>query len=101
MTRNHFLEKQADCQYISRNSFPVMGDQSSYPEIPLSLKRLRERVGLSQDELARCIGVTSKTVSNWERGISLASLTVPQLKALCKALQVSLEELPDDFSADK
>lgn len=78
-----------------------MADQSSSSDIPLSLKQLRERAGLSQDELARSIGVTSKTVSNWERGISLASLTVSQTKALCKALEVSLAELPDDFSSEK
>ncbi|WP_417158777.1 hypothetical protein [Spirulina subsalsa] len=32
------------------------------------------------------MGVTGKTVSNWERGISTASLTIPQLKALCTVL---------------
>ena len=78
-----------------------MVDQPSSSDIQRSLKQLRERAGLSQDELARCIGVTSKTVSNWERGISLASLTVSQIKALCKALAVSLDDLPDDFSSEK
>ena len=60
-------------------------------------KRLREATGLSQEALARLIGVTSKTVSNWERGTNPASLTVPQMKALCHALGVTLEELPDWF----
>lgn len=60
-------------------------------------KKLRERAGLSQEALARRIGVTSKTVSNWERGVSPASLTIPQIKALCQALNVTLEELPDRF----
>lgn len=61
------------------------------------LKRLREATGLSQEALARLVGVTSKTVSNWERGTNPASLTVPQMKALCQALGVTLEELPDWF----
>ncbi|MBW4464720.1 MAG: helix-turn-helix domain-containing protein [Pegethrix bostrychoides GSE-TBD4-15B] len=61
------------------------------------LKRLREATGLSQEALARLIGVTSKTVSNWERGTNPASLTVPQMKALCQALGVTLDELPDWF----
>lgn len=61
------------------------------------LKKLREKAGLSQEALARLIGVTAKTVSNWERGISLASLTIPQVKSLCKALNVTLDELPDQF----
>jgi transcriptional regulator with XRE-family HTH domain len=70
-------------------------DQSSYP----TLKQLREQAGLSQEALARVIGVSGKTVSNWERGMSVASLTVPQMKALCNALGVTLDELPDDFSS--
>jgi putative transcriptional regulator len=60
-------------------------------------KKLREEAGLSQEALARLIGVTSKTISNWERGTNPASLTVPQMKALCKALGVTLDELPDHF----
>lgn len=66
-----------------------------------TLKELRERVGLSQEGLARLIGVSSKTISNWERGIGAASLTVPQMKALCEALRVTLEELPDDFGSER
>jgi putative transcriptional regulator len=31
--------------------------------------------------------------------MSVASLTVPQMKALCNALGVTLDELPDDFSS--
>jgi transcriptional regulator with XRE-family HTH domain len=61
------------------------------------LKQIREAAGLSQETLARLIGVTSKTVSNWERGTNPANLTVPQMKALCRALGVTLEELPDWF----
>jgi transcriptional regulator with XRE-family HTH domain len=66
-----------------------------------TLKQLRERAGLSQEALARLVGVSSKTVSNWERGTNVASLTVPQMKALCEALGVTLNELPDDFSSER
>jgi len=66
-----------------------------------TLKQLRERAGLSQEALARLVGVSSKTVSNWERGTNAASLTVPQMKALCKALGITLYELPDDFSSER
>lgn len=66
-----------------------------------TLKQLREQAGLSQEALARRVGVSSKTVSNWERGTNVASLTVPQMKALCEALGVTLDELPDDFSSDR
>jgi transcriptional regulator with XRE-family HTH domain len=73
---------------------------SPSPEQP-TLRELRERVGLSQEGLARLIGVSSKTISNWERGTGAASLTVPQMKALCDALGVTLKELPDSFSSDR
>jgi putative transcriptional regulator len=66
-----------------------------------TLRDLREHVGLTQEGLARLIGVSSKTVSNWERGIGAASLTVPQMKALCEALGVALNDLPDDFSSER
>ncbi len=71
------------------------------PERQPTLRELRERVGLSQEGLARLIGVSSKTISNWERGIGAASLTVPQMKALCEALGVALNELPDDFRSER
>jgi transcriptional regulator with XRE-family HTH domain len=74
---------------------PTQPDQSSYS----TLKYLREQAGLSQEALARVIGVSGKTVSNWERGMSVASLSVPQMKTLCNALGVTLDELPDDFSS--
>lgn len=73
--------------------------KSSRPE-QANFKQLREQAGLSQEALARIIGVSSKTVSNWERGISVASLTVTQMKALCDSLKVTLDHLPDDFSSD-
>lgn len=75
-----------------------MPDQPQ-PEKQLSLREMRERVNLSQEGLARLIGVSSKTISNWERGIGAASLTIPQTKALCEALGVTLKDLPDDFSS--
>ena len=74
-------------------------DQPQEPK--LTLKELRERAGLSQEALARLVGVSGKTVSNWERGISIANLTVPQLKTLCEVLGVTLAELPDDFSSER
>ena len=35
---------------------------------PKKLRKLRERVGLSQEELARRLGVTRVTVTRWENG---------------------------------
>ncbi|MGB7440651.1 MAG: helix-turn-helix transcriptional regulator [Coleofasciculaceae cyanobacterium] len=47
------------------------------------------------------MGVAVTTISRWERGVSVAMLTVPQMKALCNALGKSLEELPDEFGPPK
>lgn len=73
----------------------------SQEESKLTLKQLRDRAGLSQETLARLVGVSGKTISNWERGISVASLTVAQMKVLCEALGVTLGELPDDFRSER
>lgn len=73
----------------------------SQEESKLTLKQLRDRAKLSQENLARLVGVSSKTISNWERGISVASLTIPQTKVLCEALGVTLDELPDDFRSER
>lgn len=67
----------------------------------LTFKQLRERSGFSQEALAHKIGVTGKTISNWERGISDATMTVPQIKLLCQTLGVELSELPDNFGSER
>ncbi|NER36212.1 MAG: helix-turn-helix transcriptional regulator [Oscillatoria sp. SIO1A7] len=65
---------------------------------------LRERAGLTQAGLAKLIpskrsfgNINQTSISDWERGITQPELTIPQTKALCRALGVKLEELPDDF----
>ena len=75
--------------------------KSSSEEADSPLKRLREEAGFSQEELARRIGVSVTTISRWERGVSPAMLSVPQMKALCRELGKSIEELPDEFGVPK
>ncbi|MEO1300163.1 MAG: helix-turn-helix transcriptional regulator [Cyanobacteria bacterium J06636_16] len=65
------------------------------PESPL--KQMRQRVGLTQAELARRIGVSDRAVRAWEKGEYSPTLTIPQIRALCKELQIKFEELPDEF----
>ncbi|MEB3179067.1 MAG: helix-turn-helix transcriptional regulator [Nostocaceae cyanobacterium] len=74
-------------------------NKSGSQECDSPLKKLREAAGLSQQELASRIGVGLATISRWERGVSPAMMTVPQIKALCKELGVTLEELPDNFGS--
>jgi len=72
------------------------------------LKRLRIQAGLTQAELARQIPdkggtkpISQRAVSAWERGEYQPELTIPQMKALCRALGVTLNELPDDCGPPK
>lgn len=74
-------------------------------ELVSPLKRLRLNVGLTQAELAMRIPdktgektLSARAISAWERGEYQPELTIPQMKALCRALNVTLDELPDDVS---
>lgn len=55
------------------------------------ISRIRARRGLTQRELAERLYVSDKTVSKWERGLSLPS--VPLLIPLAEALDLSISEL--------
>lgn len=84
----------------------TLENQQQNQENPISpLKKLRLRVGLTQAKLAEQIPdkagsgtLSQRAVSAWERGEYQPELTIPQMKALCKALGVTLDELPDDLS---
>jgi transcriptional regulator with XRE-family HTH domain len=62
-----------------------------------SLMRLRTLRHITQKELADALGVTENTVANWERGRAIPKLTVRQFKTLLTTLEISPEQLPDDF----
>jgi putative transcriptional regulator len=62
------------------------------------LMTLRQKAALNQSELAEILGVSKQTISNWEVGRKIPTLTIPQTKALCKALGVTLDDLPDSFA---
>lgn len=66
----------------------------------LEIKRLRERLGLSQRDLATNLGVDVSTVTKWETGN--AAPRVALLPALAKVLQCSIDDLfhaPEDREA--
>jgi DNA-binding XRE family transcriptional regulator len=58
---------------------------------------LREQAGLTQRQLAKQLGVTDQTVSNWENGISTLKLTPRQTINLCQSLNRTLEELAEEI----
>ncbi len=55
------------------------------------IKRLRERIHLTQAELAEKINVTDKAVSKWETGRGLPDISL--IEVLAKALGLSVIEL--------
>lgn len=86
-----------------------MSEEQLHPEEPISpLKRLRLQARLTQAELARHIPdktgnkpISQRAVSAWERGEYQPELTIPQMKALCRALGVTLDVLPDECGPPK
>jgi transcriptional regulator with XRE-family HTH domain len=68
-------------------------------ETASSLRQLRERLGLTQEELSRRCNIPLRTYQRWESGETMARPTIPQIKALCRELNIPVEDLPDDFGA--
>lgn len=60
-------------------------------------KQLRVAAGLSQEDLVRVMGVSVSTIRRWERGLAEPTMTVSQMKAFCKAVHKTLDELPDSL----
>lgn len=57
------------------------------------LESLRERDKLSREDVARRLGVSARTVYNWERGYS--EPTIGQIKALADMFGVTTDQLLD------
>jgi transcriptional regulator with XRE-family HTH domain len=64
-------------------------------------KKLRVEAGLSQEDLVRLTGLSGSSISRWERGLAEPTMTVYQMKAFCKAVNKTLEELPDSLLPTK
>ena len=56
-----------------------------------TLKEIRLRRGLSQVDLAEAIGVSKKSISNWECGVRVPSIT--QIHQIAKVLDVAPADL--------
>ncbi len=59
------------------------------------IKELRERKGLSQDDLARLVDKTTTTVRNWEHGRTGVDW-IKSVINLCNALDCRPEDLIED-----
>lgn len=60
-------------------------------EIGKGIAERRKQAGLSQEELARRLGLTRQAISRWESGAALP--TVDNLVELARVLEVSVDEL--------
>ncbi|MEL6384214.1 MAG: helix-turn-helix transcriptional regulator [Cyanobacteria bacterium J06626_18] len=58
---------------------------------------LRKSKGVTQKQIADALGVTERTVWAWEKGHQIPNLSIPQIKALCRVLDTTVEDLPDNF----
>ncbi|MFK8182305.1 MAG: helix-turn-helix transcriptional regulator [Phormidesmis sp.] len=59
---------------------------------------LRKKAEITQEQLSAALGIRDHTYRNWIKGRSIPTFTVPQMKRLCRELNCSLEDLPDDFT---
>lgn len=57
-------------------------------EMPLHIKTIRQKLGISQEELAHRLGVSFTSVNRWENGQTNPSkLARRQLENLCKEVK--------------
>jgi len=66
--------------------------ESSKTNLAKKVKQLREKLGLSQEKLARLADVSNNTIINIEAG-KQDNPTIDTLKKVAKALNVSVEDL--------
>jgi len=69
-----------------------------------ALKVIREALDMSQQEFASYIGVSTTSVSRWERGASPMTMTIKQtlkFMELLRRIGMTLDNLPDDMGPTK
>lgn len=66
--------------------------ESSKNNIAKTVKRLREKMGVSQEKLARLADVSNNTIINIEAG-KQGNPTIETLKKIAKALNTPIEDL--------
>jgi transcriptional regulator with XRE-family HTH domain len=66
--------------------------ESSKNNIAKTVKRLREKMSLSQEKLARLANVSNNTIINIEAG-KQDNPTIETLKKIAKALNMPIEDL--------
>ncbi|MEQ8971436.1 MAG: helix-turn-helix transcriptional regulator [Coleofasciculus sp. C1-SOL-03] len=73
-----------------------MSQDSNLP----TLRQVRERLNMTQEEFARELGTITRTIGRHERGEHKLRLTLGQIKRLKELLEqagMSIDDLPDDI----
>lgn len=68
------------------------------PSVSVFLQ-IREGLGLSRREFGELLGVSGKTIWNWEKRQAHHALSIPQVKQINRCLQrlgLTWEDFPDD-----
>jgi len=61
-----------------------------HPDYPSLVKEVRRQLSISQEDLARELGVSYATVNRWENGLAKPSrLARAQLDAFCERMQAA------------
>ena len=58
-----------------------------------TMKQLRERAGLSQNELGKRMNLTTSAISKWDQGIAFPKLYPAATLQLCDVLSCTMDEL--------
>ncbi|MBE9119052.1 helix-turn-helix transcriptional regulator [Lusitaniella coriacea LEGE 07157] len=70
-----------------------------------ALRQIRQALGkISQEEFARRIGTTVRTVSRWEKGDATPTFTIDQVKNLKREIEsigLTIEDLPSQLGRTK
>jgi putative transcriptional regulator len=61
------------------------------------LRKLRNNANLTQEQLAREIGIAVSTIRRWERGLAEPTMTLSQTKKFCHAVDLDFDELPNSL----
>jgi transcriptional regulator with XRE-family HTH domain len=72
-------------------------NQNINPNVP-SLKEIRLRLALTQEEFGKALGMAANTISRHERGQHRIRFSVSQVKRLKELLEqagMSIDDLPD------
>jgi DNA-binding transcriptional regulator YiaG len=58
----------------------------------LDLRELRQKVGLRREQVAATLGKSHTTISNWETGRFMPTLTPTETKMVLEVYQCTLDE---------